>query len=547
MVIGSTVYGVTCSYFHNRRGIARKQLWKWFRGGGCVDTARIVQNLKTMLDDDIFIDPLLVNTHFRNQAHPLYAKTEALVEEIYQRCVRVEEFGYQLEDIPFSPSLMRYCLIDIMLSTAVSRTFEATGAVVPSVEDLERASRAVQEFIIKVGVDGLYILYFVIVGQDIVQPVYYYNSIREADFLDANRHHPYRPEQMDLFLLIGVARRSFRLKKVGDQRYVQLTRLGHERFHWTAEVLEKSGYHAKRLPLSYAYQFDSVADWDHIYDVIWPDHWDVRRQFVRWLNVPAGSHVLEVVCGTGALTWEAGLVDTVGSKGQLIAVDVSTGKLKQAQEKRDPCGDGQRVSFQQASVEHLPFADDTFDMCVGSAFLHFTDPTNALCEMTRVVVPGGTVGVLQALAFTLDKPFFHEWFHPVFQLAQKRGVDIPHHDLPDHGQVLQWFQAAGLTQVESKLVHIVWLFDNPDIVVQHLLRGVSFFDTEMRRLPWDYRRTLTNELIDRGRDVCRKYPLSERTVDLPCVMVKGRVPPNNRDMMEGRRKGAKPWQTASPS
>jgi ubiquinone/menaquinone biosynthesis C-methylase UbiE len=515
-----------------------------------VDTARIVHNVKTMLDHDIFIDPLLVNTHFRDQAHPLYAKTEALVEDIYQRCVRVEEFGHQLEDVPFSPTLMRYCLMDTLLSTAMSRTFEAIGSVVPSEADLELASRALHDLIDKVGVDGLYILYFVIVGKDIVQPVFYYNGIREADFLDASHHHPYRPEQMDLFLMMGVARRSFRVKTVGDQRYVQLTRLGHERFRWTVDVLEKSGYDAKRVPLSYVYQFDSVADWDHIYDVVWPDHLDARRQFVRWLNVSAGNRVLEVGCGTGPLTWEAGLVDAEGSKGQWIAVDVSTGKLKQAEPKGDPLGDGRRVSLQHASLEHLPFRDDTFDMCVGSAFLQFTNPTKALCEMTRVVVPGGTVGLLQALACTLDKPFFLEWFHPVFQLARKRSAGMQHHGLPDHDEVLQWFHAAGLTQVESELVHIAWLFDNPDMVVQHLLRGVSSFDTEMRKLPWDYRRTLINELIDRGRDVCRKYPLSERTVDLPCLMVKGRVLPKNhetRDMMEGRRKGAKSWQTASPS
>jgi ubiquinone/menaquinone biosynthesis C-methylase UbiE len=490
-----------------------------------VDTARIVRDLKTMLNDGIFIDPLLVNTRFRDQAHPLYAKVQALVEDLYQRCARVEEFGHHLEDIPFSRSLMRDCLMETLLSTAVSRTYEATGSVVPSVEDLELASRALQAFIDKVGVDGLYILYFVIVGHDIVQPVYYYNSVPESDFLDANRHHPYRPEQMDLFLLMGVARRSFRVKTVGDQRYVQLTRLGHERFDWTSDVLEKSGYLAKRLPLSYVYQFDSVEDWDHIRDVLWPDHLAVRRQFVEWLNVPAGSRVLEVACGSGALAFEARLVDTVGAKGQWMAVDVTTGLLVQAEEMRDPFGHGQRAAFPQASVEHLPFADDTFDLCVGSPFLHFTDPTKALCEMTRVVVPGGSVGMLQALDFTLDKPFFLEWFDPVFQLARRRGAGMPHQDLPVHDEVVQWFHAAGLNDVESELVHTVWLFDNPDIVVQHLLTGVSDFETEMRALPWDYRRTLTNELMDRGRDVCRKYPLSERTVDVPCVMVKGRVPP----------------------
>jgi SAM-dependent methyltransferase len=52
------------------------------------------------------------------------------------------------------------------------------------------------------------------------------------------------------------------------------------------------------------------------------------------------------------------------------------------------------LAYQVADAQHLPFADNTFDLCWANAVLqHIPDPPKALAEMVRVTRPGGRVAV----------------------------------------------------------------------------------------------------------------------------------------------------------
>lgn len=452
-------------------------------GGKLVDAWPIAEKFKRMMALGVFMDPLLVHQFGKQRLLPeLGTFIQELTDNFYNRYVHVDLFSQSLGEIPFSSHLMHLCLRESLQSTASLIAYDLTGSLELSEPTIRDAAARLAKFISEDGIDQLYTLYFTVAGHDLMQPLVYHKDVSESDFRQGLLHHPYAPEVLDIYLLIGLARGSFRFKQGARKRTIQLTRLGSQRYRGAHEALVSSGYIAQRVTLSYVYQFDTVENWDHMCEIVWPNANHLRDGLVHWLGIRLGAHVLEAGCGTGELT------------------------------------------LQQAPVEHLLFRDRVFDACVGSAFLHFVDAKLVLSEMTRVVVPGGIVGVLQGLQFDLMKPFFLDWFQPIFDLARRRNAEKPHTYLPVHQDVVSWFEQAGLIDIEVREVQGVWLFDDPDVVVQHLFRGVSFFQTELMELPWDDRRSLITELIARGQDIRRRYSYSERLLIVPSVMVRGRRP-----------------------
>jgi SAM-dependent methyltransferase len=109
----------------------------------------------------------------------------------------------------------------------------------------------------------------------------------------------------------------------------------------------------------------------------------LARPFADAAGVAPGMRVLDVGCGTGALTAE--LARRVGGGG-VVAVDPSASFVA-ASASRLP-----DVDVRQASAERLPFADGTFDAALAQLVVHFmADPVAGIAEMRRVTRPGGVV------------------------------------------------------------------------------------------------------------------------------------------------------------
>jgi SAM-dependent methyltransferase len=160
--------------------------------------------------------------------------------------------------------------------------------------------------------------------------------------------------------------------------------------------------------------------------------------------VRAGQRVLDVGCGTGALTGE--LVARVGSSG-VAAVDPSE-PFVGATRVRNP-----GVDVRQAPAEGLPFPDGAFDAALAQLVVHFmNDPVAGLREMGRVtrrdgVVAacvwdhGGSQGPLRTFwdaARSLDPAVDDE--------SRRPGTRA--------GHLTKLFEAAGLRRVEATALSV---------------------------------------------------------------------------------------------
>ena len=99
-----------------------------------------------------------------------------------------------------------------------------------------------------------------------------------------------------------------------------------------------------------------------------------------------GQRVLDVACGTGALTEAA--CERVGPEGSVAALDANAQMLAVA--RRKPLD----VAWHEGRAEALPFADASFDAVVSQfGLMFFDDRVQALREMMRVLRPGGRLAV----------------------------------------------------------------------------------------------------------------------------------------------------------
>lgn len=119
----------------------------------------------------------------------------------------------------------------------------------------------------------------------------------------------------------------------------------------------------------------------------------VPALFAQWGPVVAaaagvrrGDRVLDVACGTGALTLAAAAV--VGPAGSVVGLDANPEMLAVA--RRKPA----QIEWLEGRAEALPLPDNSFDAVVSQfGFMFFDDKPQALREMVRVLRPGGRLAV----------------------------------------------------------------------------------------------------------------------------------------------------------
>jgi len=108
-------------------------------------------------------------------------------------------------------------------------------------------------------------------------------------------------------------------------------------------------------------------------------------RLVRFANVRAGQHVLDVACGTGVVAITAARLGA-----RVRAIDLTPELLERAQENASVAR--VEIDFREGDAEALPFGDGEFDVVL-SQFGHMFAPRPrvAITEMLRVLKPGGTI------------------------------------------------------------------------------------------------------------------------------------------------------------
>jgi ubiquinone/menaquinone biosynthesis C-methylase UbiE len=115
-----------------------------------------------------------------------------------------------------------------------------------------------------------------------------------------------------------------------------------------------------------------------------------------------GEQVLDVACGTGAVTRRAAAL--VGPTGQVTGVDVNPGMLAVARTRT--LAPGAPVAWREGDAAALPFPEAAFSLVFCQLGLqYFPDRRQALREMYRVLRPQGRLVVLVWRAITHSPGF----------------------------------------------------------------------------------------------------------------------------------------------
>ncbi|HEY3374372.1 MAG TPA: bifunctional demethylmenaquinone methyltransferase/2-methoxy-6-polyprenyl-1,4-benzoquinol methylase UbiE [Candidatus Aquicultor sp.] len=107
----------------------------------------------------------------------------------------------------------------------------------------------------------------------------------------------------------------------------------------------------------------------------------------------AGSKVLDACTGTGDLAFA--LRSITGA--EITGVDFSQDMLEKAKEKAEKAGIESGITFIAASVDQLPFDDNSFDaITIGWGLRNTPGYKAVLAEFCRVTKPGGTLVCLES-------------------------------------------------------------------------------------------------------------------------------------------------------
>lgn len=117
-----------------------------------------------------------------------------------------------------------------------------------------------------------------------------------------------------------------------------------------------------------------------------------RQAMIDRIVVASPETVLDVATGTAGVALEL----TRRTSADVVGVDLTMAMLVQGRQRIHAAAMNERVRLVEARGEQLPFPDQTFDALTFTYLLRYVeDPQATLCELARVVKPGGTVASLE--------------------------------------------------------------------------------------------------------------------------------------------------------
>lgn len=167
-----------------------------------------------------------------------------------------------------------------------------------------------------------------------------------------------------------------------------------------------------------------AAAWDGPEGDHWADHAEryeataehYRRTLLGAVELTEHSAVLDIGCGTGVSTIEAGRIASAGSA---LGVDLSSRMLARGRSLAAAEGLG-HVRFDQFDAQVHPFDTATYDVAMSSfGAMFFSDPVAAFANIGRSLRPGGSLVMLVWRDLARN-----EWVEAV-RTALAAGRDLP--------------------------------------------------------------------------------------------------------------------------
>lgn len=119
-----------------------------------------------------------------------------------------------------------------------------------------------------------------------------------------------------------------------------------------------------------------------------PRQREILETYLAWIDWPENARVLEVGCGTGAITRVLARRPGIAA---IVGVDPSPLFLAKA---RELSAEFPHVTFRAGDVRGLEFGDGAFDVAIAHTCLtHVPGPDQGLRELFRVLEAGGALAV----------------------------------------------------------------------------------------------------------------------------------------------------------
>jgi ubiquinone/menaquinone biosynthesis C-methylase UbiE len=172
-------------------------------------------------------------------------------------------------------------------------------------------------------------------------------------------------------------------------------------------------------------------------------HNDVLR---RACDLQFRDHILDVGCGTGQTTRQAG---STARSGSALGVDVSAPSIERARQQAR-AANLRNVTFEHADAQTYRFPQDHFDVAIsrfGTMFFH--DPAAAFSNIGRALRPAGRLVMM-----VWQAQEHNEWIVAINRSLETTKTPVPHasaelnpFSLADPPTVTDILEAAGFADI----------------------------------------------------------------------------------------------------